>query len=132
MSGRGWPVWVPMEGVSDSRLVFLVCQQQLSRLSRPWWARLFRVLEAGAGSSTIADRGMAKVPGGGLLFKRTVTSDITGDRMASLVLACDQLADRLTEPERLLLRSQGSLPEGFVADVALRAKQIRSEWRTVR
>jgi hypothetical protein len=121
-----------MEGVSDSRLVFLVCQQQLSRLSRPWWARLFRVLEAGAGSSTIADRGMAKVPGGGLLFKRTVTSDITGDRMASLVLACDQLADRLTEPERLLLRSQGSLPEGFVADVALRAKQIRSEWRTVR
>jgi hypothetical protein len=130
MSGSGWPVWVPLEGVGDSRLVFLVCQQRLSQLSRPWWARLFRVLEAGAGSSTVADRGMAKVPGGGLVFKRTVTSDITGDRMASLVVACDQLADRLTGPERVLLRSEGLLPQGFVAEVALRAKDIRSQWRS--
>jgi hypothetical protein len=121
--------WAPPPGTSDERLAFLAVQPLLAGLSKPWYARLFRIIEAGAGSSVIGDRGMAKVPNGGLLMKRSITSELAGDQMASLVLACEQLSGRLTDDERQALRSSGTLPNYFLPELQREAKEIRQQWK---
>jgi hypothetical protein len=115
--------------VSDERLAFLAARAQLVGASKPWYARLFRVLEAASGSSVVADRGMAKVPGGGLLAKRSITSELAGDQMASLVVACENQARRLGDGERQELRFAGVLPEDFLERVQTEAKELRKQWR---
>jgi len=124
--------WDPPAGVSDERLAFLAAKAQLARASKPWYARVFRILEAASGSSVVADRGMAKVPGGGLLAKRSITSELAGDQMASLVVACENQSRRLSDGERQELRFAGVLPEDFLERVQAEAKQLRRDWREAR
>ena len=121
--------WAPPPGASDDRLAFLAIQPMLYALSRPWWARLFRLVEAGAGSSVIGDRGMAKVPNGGLLMKQSMTAEMSGDSVASYVVACDRLSAGLTAPQREELRRSGALPDGFVEQLTKDAREIRKQWR---
>lgn len=121
--------WDPPAGVSDERLAFLAAKDRLVRASKPWYAKVFRVLEAASGSSVITDRGMAKVPGGGLLAKRSITSELAGDQMASLVVACDNESRRLSDGERQELRFAGVLPEDFLERVVAEARALRREWR---
>ena len=101
----------------------------LYALSRPWWARLFRLVEAGSGTSVITDRGLAKVSGGGLLMKQSMSAEMSGDTVASYVVACDRLSATLTAPQREELRRSGTLPEEFLGQLKKDAQRIRKEWR---
>jgi hypothetical protein len=101
----------------------------LIRRSRPWWLALFRILEAGGNSTYVSDRGMAKVPNGGVMAKRSITSEIRGDRMADLVVACDIVAESLTADERTVLRLTGAVPEGFLPAVLAEAETLKAERR---
>jgi hypothetical protein len=115
--------------VTDGQLAFLAVRPALIRRSRPWWLALFRILEAGGNSAYVSDRGMAKVPNGGVMAKRTITSEIRGDRMADLVVACDIVAEALSPDERTVLRLTGALPEQFLADVLAEAETLKAERR---
>jgi hypothetical protein len=116
----------------DEQLAFLAARPFLIKKSRPWWLSLFRILEAGGNSAYVMDRGMARVPNGGMMAKRTITSEIGGDRMADLVVACDAAAQTLTPDERTILRLTGALPEWFLPQVVAEAEQVKAQRRRLR
>lgn len=106
-------LWPPPGEATDERLAFLAAKPYLARRARPWWMPFFRIIEAGGGSAYVADRGMAKVGGGGVLYRRTITSEMHSDRMADEVVACDIAAQSLSADERMTLRRTGELPPWF-------------------
>ena len=105
--------WPPVEEATDERLGFLAAKSYLARRARPWWLAWFRIIEAGGSSTYVADRGMAKVGGGGVMSRRTITDEMRGDRMADQVIACDLAAQSLSADERARLRRSGELPDWF-------------------
>jgi hypothetical protein len=121
--------WPPIGDVTDERLAFLAAKPYLVRRSRPWWLPFFRIIEAGGGSAYVADRGMAKVGGGGVLYRRTITAEMRDDRMSEQVLACDTAAQSLSDEERVTLRRTGELPAWFFARIDEEVAKLKQERR---
>lgn len=124
--------WPPAGEATDERLAFLAAKPYLARRARPWWLPFFRIIEAGGGSAYVADRGMAKVAGGGVLAKRTITDEMRGDRMADEVVACDIAAQSLSADERAHLRRTGELPDWFLPRVDQEVATLKKERRSSR
>jgi len=87
------------------------------------------MIEAGGNSAYVADRGMAKVGNGGVMAKRTITSELRDDRMANEVIACDTAAQSLSPAERATLRQTGQLPTWFFPRIDQEAGKLKEERR---
>jgi hypothetical protein len=72
---------------------------------------------------------MAKVRNGGVMFKRTITAEIGGDRMADQVVACDVAAQSLSADERGTLRRTGRLPAWFYPRIDQEVAKLKNERR---
>jgi hypothetical protein len=125
------PPWPPEHDVTDERLAFLAARASLARRANPWWMSLVRIIEVGGPRGT---RGMSASPsrGGfstGYTSRRTLTSEYVGHRMAYYVVACDDLAGKLSAEERRALRATGELPEWFLPAVEGHVRASRADER---
>jgi hypothetical protein len=122
---RNAPVWPPERDVRDDRLAFLAARDQLRRAASPWWLALLRILEAGGPRGT---RGMAASPRArGFAAATRMDAEARSDRMRWLVVACDDLAQRLAPDERQRLRASGELPVWFLPEVLEQARVLRRQ-----
>jgi len=114
--------WPPGHGLADHRLIFLAAKPALLVLSQSRLGLLMSVFERGAPNTTRGggSRGIAG---------RDMTTEGRGENMRSLVLACDEVGERLTADELATVRASGQLPAWFVPAVHAHARELRRQWR---
>lgn len=115
-------MWPPAPGLADHRLVFLAAKPALQVLSQSRFGLVMSIFERGAWNATrgSASRGMVAMD---------MTHEGKGENMRSLVLACDEVSERLSPVELAAVRATGRLPEWFVPAVHAQARDIRRQWR---
>ena len=122
--------WPPETGVSLSRLAFLAARDDLRRMARPWWLSFLRGVEVyggpytGRSVMTQAARD-AQTSSSVRVTPPTMAAEISSERMAAYVFACDRVVERLSADERQALREHGSLPGWFLPEVRRLGDEIR-------
>ena len=110
--------WPPPGGpYRDDRLAFLAAQDELRRMSWPWWLRLAHGwggwATTGAGDEPGAYQQLQSDP-------EAEARDWHNHRLQLLVRACEDAADRMNDQERTDLRSSGALPAWFFQEIERR------------
>ena len=110
--------WPPATGLADHRLVFLAAKPALDVLAQSRLATLLSVFERSAFEAT---------PGSAYHGKgaKDMTKERRSASMQTLVLACDDVAGRLSPDEVAAVRASGQLPSWFVPAVYAQAREIR-------
>ena len=114
--------WPPATGLNDSRLVFLAARPALDVLAQSRAGAVMNILDR---SSRYTSRGA----GSRQMSIPDMSREARGENMRSLVLACEDVAERLSAEEMAAVRTRGQLPAWFVPSVAAEARLIRKQWR---
>jgi hypothetical protein len=110
-----------MNNVTDERLAWLAVRDELARESRRLGLRgwLLAVLTGGGGALPSASASRA-----GPTVGRARWRERTSERMGDYALAVDDVAQRLSDEERRVLRASGQVPDWFLDAVHRRYQAL--------